>query len=129
MKNISLRIWATDMYCVITMLLSKGTSQGSTDIHVCLFMIQIQLRYIYLLLSHHHSPTINYDIAILNTFLSTNFGANLIGRSIEQKGSSSKTGMELESYNVQQNMPNIGQTTDRSVCHKTKYKITIIHSK
>ena len=32
MKNISLRIWATDMYCVITLLLSIGTVQGSTDI-------------------------------------------------------------------------------------------------
>ena len=46
MKNISLRIWATDVYCVITLLLSIGTVQGSTDI--CLFLVQIQLRYIYL---------------------------------------------------------------------------------
>ena len=46
MKNISLRIWAMDMYCVITLLLSIGTVQGSTDI--CLFLVQIQLRYIYL---------------------------------------------------------------------------------
>ena len=46
MKNISLRIWATDMYCVITLLLSIGTVQGSTDI--CLFLVQIQLRYIYI---------------------------------------------------------------------------------
>ena len=59
MKYISLRIWATDVYCVITLLLSIGTVQGSTDIY--LFLVQIQLRYIY--------------IFILNTFLSTNFGA------------------------------------------------------
>ena len=70
MKNISIRIWATDMYCVISLLLSIGTVQGSTDI--CLFLVQVQLRYIYLLLSHHHFPTISwhfYDLAILNTFL------------------------------------------------------------
>ena len=46
MKNISLRIWATDVYCVITLLLSIGTVQGSTDI--CLFLVQMQLIYIYL---------------------------------------------------------------------------------
>ena len=50
-----------------------------------------------------------------------------IGRSIEPKGTSSKNRMELESCNVQQNMPNIGQTTDRSVCHETKHKITNLH--
>ena len=50
-----------------------------------------------------------------------------IGRSIEPKGTSSKNRMELESYNVQQNMPNIGQTNDRSVCHETKHKITNLH--
>ena len=46
MKNIttSLRIWATDVYCVITLLLSIGTVQGSTDI--CLFLV-LQL-YVYL---------------------------------------------------------------------------------
>ena len=59
MKNIttSLRIWATDVYCVITLLLSIGTVQGSTDI--CLFLVQMQLIYIF----------------ILNNFLSPNFGA------------------------------------------------------
>ena len=31
MKNTSLRIWATDTYCVITLLCSIGTVQGSTD--------------------------------------------------------------------------------------------------
>ena len=48
MKNIttSLRIWATDVYCVITLLLSIGTVQGSTDI--CLFLVQMQLIYIYI---------------------------------------------------------------------------------
>ena len=46
MKNISLRIWATDVYCVITVLLSTGPVQGSTDI--CLFLVQMQLIYIYL---------------------------------------------------------------------------------
>ena len=48
MKNISLRIWVMDVYCVIliTLLLRIGTVQGSTDI--CLFLVQIQLRYIYL---------------------------------------------------------------------------------
>ena len=73
MKNTSLGIWATDTYCVITLLLSIGTGQGSTDI--CLLLAQVQLRYLYLLLSHHHSPTISCGLAILNTFLSTNFGA------------------------------------------------------
>ena len=48
-------------------LLCIGTVQGNTDI--CLFLVQIQLRYLYLLLSHHHSPTISCDLAILNTFL------------------------------------------------------------
>ena len=48
MKNIttSLRIWATDVYCVIILLLSIGTVQGSTDI--CLFLVQMQLIYIYI---------------------------------------------------------------------------------
>ena len=48
MKNIttSLRIWDTDVYCVVTLLLSIGTVQGSTDI--CLFLVQMQLIYIYL---------------------------------------------------------------------------------
>ena len=46
MKNISLRIWATDVYCVITLLLSIGPVQGSADI--CLFLVQMQLIYIYL---------------------------------------------------------------------------------
>ena len=58
MKNISLRIWATDVYCVITLLLSIVPVQGNTDI--CLFLVQMQL---------------NIYIFILNTFLSTNFGA------------------------------------------------------
>ena len=58
MKNIttSLRIWATDVYCVITLLLSIGTVQGSTDI--CLFLVQMQLIYIYIyteqLSQHRH---------------------------------------------------------------------------
>ena len=53
-------------------LLCIGTVQGNTDI--CIFLVQIQLRYLYLLLSHHHSPTIicSCDLAILNTFLRTN---------------------------------------------------------
>ena len=53
-------------------LLYIDTVQGSTDI--CLFLVQIQFIYLYLLSSHHHSPTISCDLAILNTFLSTNFG-------------------------------------------------------
>ena len=52
MKNISLRIWATDMYCVITLLLSIGTVQGSTDI--CLFLVQMQLIYIYIYIYTEH---------------------------------------------------------------------------
>ena len=50
-------------------LLCMGTVQGSTDI--CLFLIQMQLRYLYLLLSHHQSPTINSDLAVLNTNIGT----------------------------------------------------------
>ena len=51
MKTISLRIWATDVYCVITLLLSiPGTVQGSTDI--CLFLVQMQLVYIYIYTEH-----------------------------------------------------------------------------
>ena len=56
-------------------LLCIGTIQGSTNIYIYLVLIQKQLRYLYLLLSHHHSPTSSCDLAILNTFLSTNFGA------------------------------------------------------
>ena len=75
MNNISRRIWATDIYCVITLFFSIGTVQGSTDACICFFLVQIQLRHIYLLLPHHHSTKISCDLAILNTFLSTNFGA------------------------------------------------------
>ena len=50
MKNISLRIWATDVYCVITLLLSIGPVQGSSDI--CLFLVQMQLIYIYIYTEH-----------------------------------------------------------------------------
>ena len=59
MKNIttSLRIWATDVYCVITLLLSIGTVQGSTD------------------MSLHGPNAAHIYIFILNNFLSTNFGA------------------------------------------------------
>ena len=43
MKNTSLRIWATDTYCAIPLLLRIGTVQGSSDI--CILPVQIQ-RYI-----------------------------------------------------------------------------------
>ena len=76
MKNTSLRIWATDTYCVVTLLLGIGTVQGSTDTCICLFLVQIKLRYLYLLLSNHHSPTSSCDFSNTdNTFLSTNIGA------------------------------------------------------
>ena len=51
---------------VTTLLLNIGTVQSSTDIHVYLFLVQTQLRYIFLLLSHHHSPT-SSDLAIMIT--------------------------------------------------------------
>ena len=35
MKNTSLRIWATDTYCAIPLLLCIGTVQGSSDICIC----------------------------------------------------------------------------------------------
>ena len=60
------------LWCVVqhdevtTLLLNIGTLQSSTDIHVYLFLVQTQLRYIYLLLSHHHSPT-SSDFAIMTT--------------------------------------------------------------
>ena len=57
MKNTSLRIWATDTYCVIPLFLRIGTVQGNTDTCICLFLVQIQRRYLYLLLSHHHSSS------------------------------------------------------------------------
>ena len=65
MKDASLCIWATDTYCVITLLLNIGTVQGSTDIY--LVLVQTQLRYLYVLLSHHHSPTSSCDLAIMIT--------------------------------------------------------------
>ena len=60
-KNIttSLRIWATDVYCVITLLLRIGTVQGSTDI----------------IMSLPGPNAAHIYIFILNNFLSTNFGA------------------------------------------------------
>ena len=76
MMNTSLRIWATDTYCVITLLLNIGTVQGSTDIYIYIqnvyiyiyiFLTQTHLRYLYLLLSHHHSPTSSCDLAIMIT--------------------------------------------------------------
>ena len=55
--------WVVQHDDVTTLLLKIGTVQSSTDIHVYLFLAQTQLRYIYLLLSHHHSPT-SSDLAI-----------------------------------------------------------------
>ena len=65
MKNIttSLRIWATDVYCVITLLLSIGTVQGSTDI----------------MSLPGPNAAFNIYIFILTNFLSTNFGAKASG--------------------------------------------------
>ena len=51
---------------VIALLLKIGTVQSSTDIHVYLILVQTQLRYLYLLLSHHHSPA-SSDLAIMIT--------------------------------------------------------------
>ena len=62
-RNTSLRIWATDTYCVIPLFLRMGTVHGNTDI--CLFLVQMQRRYLYLLLSHHHSSSC--DLALLIT--------------------------------------------------------------
>ena len=80
-------LWRTYYYvsglriCIVSiLLLSIGTVQGSTD--SCLFLVQIQLRYIYLLLSHHQFPTSSCDLAILSTFLSTNFGVDNITMSL-----------------------------------------------
>ena len=58
--------WVVQHDEVTTLLLNIGTVQSSTDIHVYLFLVQTQLRYIYLLLSHHHSPT-SSDLAIMIT--------------------------------------------------------------
>ena len=66
----NLKLWCVVQHDeVITLLLNIGTVQSSTDIHVYLFLVQTQLRYLYLLLSHHHSPT-SSDLAIMITPLS-----------------------------------------------------------
>ena len=57
--------WVVQHDEVTTLLLNIGTVQSSTDIHAYLFLVQTQLRYIYLLLSHHHSPS--SDLAIMIT--------------------------------------------------------------
>ena len=61
--------WVVQHDDVTTLLLNIGTVQSSTAIHVYLFLAQTQLRYIYLLSSHHHSPT-SSDLAIMITPLS-----------------------------------------------------------
>ena len=63
MKNTSLRIWVTDTYCVMPLLLRIGTVQGSTDIW--LLLVQMQRIYINLMLYHHHSSS--YDIVLMIT--------------------------------------------------------------
>ena len=65
MKNTS-RIWDTDTYCAIPLLLSIGTVQGSSDI--CILPVQIQRRHIYLLLCHHNSSSC--DLVLLMTHFS-----------------------------------------------------------
>ena len=66
----NLKLWCVVQHDeVITLLLNIGTIQSSTDIHVYLFLVQTQLRYLYLLLSHNHSPT-SSDLAIMITPLS-----------------------------------------------------------
>ena len=59
--------WVVQHDEVTTLLLNIGTVQSSTDIHVYLFLVQTQLRYIFVLLSHHHSPT-SSDLAIITPF-------------------------------------------------------------
>ena len=75
MKNTSLRI------CVIILLLNIGTVQGSTDIY--LLLVQTQLRYIYFVLSYHHSPTntCSRDLAIIITPFSAQT-VNVVSRAI-----------------------------------------------
>ena len=63
----NIKLWCVVQHDeVIALLLNICTVQSSTDIHVYLFLVQTQLRYLYLLLSHHHSPT-SSDLAIMIT--------------------------------------------------------------
>ena len=90
MKNISLRIWATDMYCVITLILSIGIVQGSTDI--CLFLVQIQLKYRYI----YCYPIITLQQLVVTLHYWTPFSAKTLGqRHLSTRLHSSPTPAEI----------------------------------
>ena len=65
----NLTLWCVVQHNEVITLLNIGTVQSSTDIHVYLFLVQTQLRYLYLLLSHHHSPTRSGLAIMITPFL------------------------------------------------------------